>query len=138
MALKKLPMKIISITPIETRVQINKTSKHYTKYAKIEKIVRGENRQEIQKTAHLIVYPDKKQLTYTRFLPDGTKEKIVSEEGTRTYFTKKPNSKGYVKTKELINGIPNLFDWYMNVYDEAGNFIKQIIKGTKGSPFETK
>ena len=31
-----------------------------------------------------------------------------------------------------------MFEWYMNLFDEAGNFVKQIIKGTKGSPFEER
>ncbi len=138
MPFKSIPRRIVSITPLETKVQLNKTSRQYIKYVKINKLVGGENIEEVKKASQLIVYPDKKQFSYTRFLPDGSREKIVSEEGTRTYFEKKPHTKNYVKTKELVNGVPNLFEWYMNLYDEAGNFVKQIIKGVKGSPFEEK
>lgn len=136
--MNRIPLRIISVIPLETKVQLNKTSKHYVKYAKINKLVKGENVEEIKKISQLIVHPQKKQAEYKRYLPDGTIEKVVSEDGVRTYYEKKPHSKQYVRRKELNNGIPNMFHWFMNVFDNEGNFVKQIIQGVKGSPFERR
>ena len=94
--------------------------------------------EEIKKISQLIVHPQKKQAEYKRYLPDGTIEKVVSEDGVRTYYEKKPHSKQYVRRKELNNGVPNMIHWFMNVFDNEGNFVKQIIQGVKGSPFERR
>lgn len=135
--LKKVPARIISITPLDTKIQLNKTSKHYTKYIKINKQVGDKNIEQIKPSARLVVYPEKKQVIYTKYFPDGHAERIVSDEGTRTYYEKVRRGKSFVKKKELMNGIPNMFEWYLNLYDETGKCIKQIIKGVKGSPFDT-
>ena len=53
--MNRIPLRIISVIPLETKVQLNKTSKHYVKYAKINKLVKGENVEEIKKISQLIL-----------------------------------------------------------------------------------
>ena len=132
---QKIKSQILSVLPLKTQVKNSKTSKQYIKYAVINKQTGNKITEETKRIASLIVNSQKKQLTYTKYNQDGSIEKVVSKDSLRTYYKKAPQKKEYVKIKELGNGVKNLFEWYMNIYDDSGRFLKQIVKGTNGSPF---
>lgn len=132
---QKIKSQILSVLPLKTQVKNSKTSKQYIKYAVINKQTGNKTTEETKRIASLIVNSQKKQLTYTKYNQDGSIEKVVSHDRMRTYYKKDPKGKEYRKIKELGNGVKNLFEWYMNIYDESGRLLKQIVKGTKGSPF---